>query len=77
VAPLIPGRRALVALLQVTTCTEVAARCGVAKSRVSEWASGLTTPSLEPRARLSQIYGISPSAWPRPSRPIAYARRRA
>ena len=58
-----PGRRALIALMQVTSGREIAARAGVAPSRVSEWGSGLTAPSIEPRMRLWRIYGISPSAW--------------
>ncbi len=69
------ARRSLIALLQLTPAREVAARCGVAPSRVSEWASGLTAPSDVPRTRLYQIYGISPSGWPRPAVNVARVRR--
>jgi transcriptional regulator with XRE-family HTH domain len=59
----VSGRRSLLALLQITSGREVAARCGVHPSRVSEWASGLTAPSDVPRMRLWMIYGISPDSW--------------
>lgn len=59
----VAGRRSLIALLQITTGREVAARCGVAPSRVSEWVSGLTRPSESSRARLWACYGISPNSW--------------
>ena len=57
------GRRALLAVLQRTKAIHVAARCGVAKSRVSEWASGRTRPSLRARVRLESNYGIRAQAW--------------
>lgn len=57
------ARRSLLALLQITSGREVAARCGVNPSRVSEWAAGLTTPSDVPRARLHASYGIHPDGW--------------
>jgi hypothetical protein len=61
-----PGRRSLIALLQVTCGCEVAARCGVHPSQASRWLSGLTAPSDVPRLRLWRIYGISPGSWQRP-----------
>jgi hypothetical protein len=73
-AAMSPGRRALIALMQVTSGREIAARAGVAPSRVSEWGSGLTAPSDEPRRRLWRIYGISPTAWQQPVNPV-YMRR--
>ena len=57
------GRRSLIALLQRTTAREVAARCGVVPSCVSEWASGAARPSHEAQTRLMVIYGISSYAW--------------
>jgi len=50
-------------VLQRTTAREVAARCGVAPSRVSEWASGHTTPSNHARHALRINYGISEGSW--------------
>lgn len=57
------ARRSLLALLQITTGREIAARCGVHPSRVTEWAAGRTTPSTVPRERLLHIYGIRPDGW--------------
>lgn len=57
-AALTPGQRALIALTQRTRAADIAARCGVSKSRVSEWVSGITTPSERARVRLHQSYGI-------------------
>jgi transcriptional regulator with XRE-family HTH domain len=63
--PVVTSRRSLIALLQRTSELEVAARCGVKQPRVSNWVSGLTTPSAESRERLWSIYGISPDRWGR------------
>jgi transcriptional regulator with XRE-family HTH domain len=49
-----PGRRQLLAALQILSETEVALRCGVSQSAVSRWASGLTTPSAKARAALAE-----------------------
>lgn len=57
------GRRSLLAVLQRTTAREVAARCRVSPSRVSEWASGLTSPSPDARRALERAYGISVPSW--------------
>jgi transcriptional regulator with XRE-family HTH domain len=57
------GRRALLDVLQRTVGVEVAARCRVAPSRVSEWASGRACPSLRARRALARIYGIAERAW--------------
>lgn len=57
------GRRSLLALLQRTSAREVAARCDVVPSCVSEWASGEAQPSPEAQTRLMVIYGISSYAW--------------
>ena len=58
-----PGRRALLAVLQRTAGVEVAARCGVAKSRVSSWASGASLPSPRARLALERNYGITRASW--------------
>jgi hypothetical protein len=58
-----PSRRALLAVLQRTTETFVAARCAVHKGRVSRWASGEGKPGPEARRRLHEIYGIPEDAW--------------
>lgn len=57
------GRRALWALLQRTPQLEVALRCGVVKSCVSEWLSGRKRPSPYAARRLHDLYGIAPNAW--------------
>jgi hypothetical protein len=57
------ARLSLLALLQITSGREIAARCGVHPSRVTEWAAGRTTPSSIPRQRLWTIYGIRPNGW--------------
>lgn len=49
-----PGRRQLLAALQILSETEVALRCGVSQSAVSRWASGLTTPSEKARVALRE-----------------------
>lgn len=61
------GRRALLSVLQRTTAQFVAARCRVAPSRVSEWASGKSRPSAVSRSLLRAAYGIDESAWVTPS----------
>lgn len=64
------GRRLLLAVLQRTSAREVAARCRVAHSCVSEWSSGDAAPSQRPRLSLAEIYGIPRDAWERlPSAP--------
>jgi transcriptional regulator with XRE-family HTH domain len=57
------ARRSLLALLQRTTAREIAARCDVAPSRVSEWVSGITQPSPTARQRLEHSYGIRSDSW--------------
>jgi transcriptional regulator with XRE-family HTH domain len=59
------GRRSLIALLQLTSGRELAARCGVSPSKVSMWLAGLSAPSDVPRARLEAIYGIGADSWGR------------
>jgi transcriptional regulator with XRE-family HTH domain len=62
------GRRVLWKLCQRTTQREVALRCGVVKSCVSEWLSGAARPSRTSAARMQALYGIAPNAWgPPPS----------
>jgi transcriptional regulator with XRE-family HTH domain len=57
------GQRLLLAVLQRTTASEVAARVGVGQPAVSRWASGLKTPSAPRREKLEQLYGIPRGAW--------------
>jgi ribosome-binding protein aMBF1 (putative translation factor) len=57
------GRRALLNVLQRTVGVEVAARCRVSPSCVSEWASGQARPSKRAQRALERIYGIAESAW--------------
>lgn len=59
------GRRALLAVLQVTDRAAVAAVCGVSPRAVSHWSSGSALPSARARRRLGMVYGITPSAWDR------------
>ncbi len=60
------GRRLLIAVLQVTTKTDVAARCSVYQQRVSDWANGVSTPSAAARQMLLANYGIPSEAWDTP-----------
>lgn len=60
------GRRLLVAVLQVTTATDIAARCGVYQQRVSEWASGMRVPSRAARIALEANYRIPYTSWDMP-----------
>lgn len=57
------GRRLLLALLQLTSAREVAARCRVQHQRIADWSSGLHTPNAEARAQLERNYGIRREAW--------------
>lgn len=57
------GQHLLGAIIQRTRQRDVAARCGVHESRVSEWMSGVTTPSDRARAKLWAVYQIPVAAW--------------
>jgi transcriptional regulator with XRE-family HTH domain len=57
------GRRLLVAVIQQTTAREVAARCGVVPSCVSEWLSGDARPNPRAAERLANTYRIPVVAW--------------
>ncbi len=57
------ARLSLLAVLQRTAAREVAARCRVSPSRVSEWASGRSRPTVGARAVLEQSYGIAAAGW--------------
>lgn len=57
------GRRLLLALLQITTAREVAARCRVSPTSLSFWSSGYNTPGPTNRAKLRDLYGIPPDSW--------------
>lgn len=57
------GRKLLIAVLQVTTERDVAARCGVYQQRVSDWSSGVCKPLPAARAALERNYGIPASSW--------------
>lgn len=60
------GRRLLLAVLQVTTGRDVAARCSVAQQRVSEWVNGLSKPNPVARALLESNYRIPCDSWDMP-----------
>jgi transcriptional regulator with XRE-family HTH domain len=68
--PMTEGRRALLSIGQRTTAREVAARCRVSPSRVSEWLSGRCRPSERAREALERTsgYGIPASSWDAPRR---------
>lgn len=57
------GRRSLLALLQLTSGREVAARCHVSPSSVSQWASGNKNPAKATRESLERQYGIRAESW--------------
>lgn len=57
------GRRSLIAVLQRTSAREVAARCGVAPSTVSKWASGYAAPRWRMRVVIQLHYSITPRSW--------------
>jgi len=64
-----PGRRQLLAALQILTETEIALRCGVTQSAVSRWASGETTPSKKARAALAEHVWTVVGPWERGNTP--------
>jgi transcriptional regulator with XRE-family HTH domain len=68
------GRYALLAILMRTTGREVARRCRVSPSRVSEWASGRTRPSPRARATLAACYRIPSAEWDR-EQPVGVRRQ--
>jgi transcriptional regulator with XRE-family HTH domain len=57
------GRRSLLALLQLATELDVAARCRVAQQSVSDWAAGNKRPSERARMALQHVYGITATHW--------------
>jgi hypothetical protein len=62
------GRRALLAVLQIITAQEVAARVRVHKSNVSRWASGEWKPSRRARIMLAAHLRIPAEEWAEPPR---------
>lgn len=63
------GQRLLIAVLQRTTGREVALRCRVHFTAVSQWQRGDTVPNASHRAALYVLYRIPPNAWARPREP--------
>ena len=57
------GRQLLLAVLRITTATDVAARCRVTHQSVSDWCSGLKSPSHRSRLLLEANYRIPYAAW--------------
>jgi len=57
------GRRLLIALLNITTARDVAARVRSSKQRVADWSSGHRSPRQQARELLEQNYGIPRGAW--------------
>ena len=62
------GHRLLIAVLQLTTAREVAARCGVSPSAVSFWLSNRKSPGPHARGVLETLYRIPRGAWDEPAR---------
>lgn len=60
------GRKLLIAVLQVTTATDIGARCSVYQQRVSDWASGMQKPCDAARRALERNYRIPYCAWDMP-----------
>lgn len=67
-----PGRKQLLAILQVSSGREVAARCKTAPGTVSKWASGKATPSPSAQAKLAAHCRVD---GPWPNEPSAVCRR--
>lgn len=57
------GQRLLTAIRESTA--QVGARAGTSKNTVSCWRTGTKRPSEAARAKLHEVYGISPTAWDR------------
>lgn len=57
------GRRLLIAVLQRTSATDIAARLDVHRQRVSDWVSGVRSPCPESRQCLESNYGIPVRSW--------------
>lgn len=70
------GQRSLLAILQRTTAREVAARCAVSPSCVSDWLGGTKRPSPTSRRALELVYGIRAHTWEEPAPAVGYARGR-
>lgn len=65
------GRQLLLVVIARSSAREVAARCRVHESRVSQWASGVTRPSAPARCTLAIVYGILPASWVAPPTRVA------
>jgi transcriptional regulator with XRE-family HTH domain len=59
------GRHALRKVLAESTVRQVAARLGVGKSSVNDWANGKHKPNCEDRLRCLAAYGIQIIDWDR------------
>lgn len=57
------GRQLLLAVLQRTSSSAVAARCRVSLAAVSKWAAGKSRPALDAQVQLESSYRIPRSAW--------------
>jgi transcriptional regulator with XRE-family HTH domain len=57
------GQRLLLAVVSLSSGTEVAARVRVSKSNVSRWVSGEQLPSHEHRLQLFLTYRIPVTSW--------------
>lgn len=57
------GRRLLIALLNITTARDVAARLRVQHPCIANWSSGYRSPNERARVMLEQNYGIPRDAW--------------
>jgi hypothetical protein len=57
------GRQLLLAVLRITTATDVAARCRVTQQSVSDWSAGIKSPGHSSRLLLEANYRIPYAAW--------------
>lgn len=70
------GRKLLLAVLRVTTATDVGARCNVPWQSVSQWASGQFKPNAASRECLELNYRIPRWSWEVPFPPPRHTVRK-
>lgn len=57
------ARRDLLTIATKLSRDEIAARCGVRRSAVDNWCTGLRVPALRARSALHREFGICPDLW--------------
>lgn len=65
-----PGRRQLLAALQVTTTIEIGLRCHVTHQAVTQWANGQTKPSAKSQAMLREHVWTVVGPWDEEEREV-------